>query len=77
MAEKKCLSFTLFKKKFSNVINIHIQNPKISSKKFSHIVVPNHDNLKGVKNIINSIGIYITLKIKNNQKKIQIQIKKN
>ena len=43
------------KKKYPNIINIHIQNPKISSKYFSYIVAPNHDNLKGV-NIINSIG---------------------
>ncbi len=43
------------KKKYPNIINIHIQNPKISSKYFSLIVAPNHDNLKG-QNIINSIG---------------------
>jgi len=43
------------KKKYPNIINIHIQNPKINSKKFSFVVAPNHDNLYG-KNIINSIG---------------------
>ena len=43
------------KKKYPKILNIHIQNPKISSKKFSYIVAPNHDNLKGI-NIINSIG---------------------
>ena len=43
------------KKKFDKIINIHIQNPKISPKKFTFIVAPNHDNFKG-KNIINSIG---------------------
>ena len=43
------------KKKFSNIINIHIQNPKISSKNFSYVVTPNHDNYTG-QNIINSIG---------------------
>ncbi len=43
------------KKKYPNIINIHIQNPKISSKKFSYIVAPNHDGLSG-DNIINSTG---------------------
>jgi len=43
------------KKKFSKIINIHIQNPKISSKNFTFVVAPNHDNYIG-KNIINSIG---------------------
>ncbi len=43
------------KKKFPSVINIHIQNPKISSKYFSYIVAPNHDNYSG-RNIINSVG---------------------
>tara|TARA_Y100000741_G_scaffold333052_1_gene289413 strand:+ start:660 stop:1622 length:963 start_codon:yes stop_codon:yes gene_type:complete len=43
------------KKKYSKLINIHIQNPKVSSNNFSFIVAPNHDNFKG-KNIINSIG---------------------
>jgi len=43
------------KKKYPNIINIHIQNPKISSKKFSFIIAPNHDNFFG-KNIINSVG---------------------
>ena len=41
--------------KFPELINIHIQNPKISSKKFSFIIAPNHDNYKG-KNVINSVG---------------------
>ena len=43
------------KKKFSKAINIHIQNPKISSKNFNFIVAPNHDNYKG-SNVINSVG---------------------
>ncbi len=55
------------KKKYSDIINIHIQNPKISSKKFSYIVVPNHDNYKG-KNIINSIGALHNFKINQNNK---------
>ncbi len=43
------------KKKFNKSINIHIQNPKISSKNFSFVIAPNHDNYKGI-NVINSIG---------------------
>ena len=45
----------ILKKNFKKIINIHIQNPKISSKNFSFIVAPNHDNYIG-KIIINSIG---------------------
>ena len=43
------------KKQYPDIINIHIQNPKINSKNFSFIIAPNHDNLFG-KNIINSTG---------------------
>jgi len=43
------------KKKYPKMINIHIQNPKVSSKYFSFIVAPNHDNFFG-ENVINSIG---------------------
>ena len=43
------------KKKFKNIINIHIQNPKISSLKFSYVVAPNHDNFFGI-NVINTTG---------------------
>ena len=55
------------KKKYPNIINIHIQNPKISSKYFSLIVAPNHDNLKG-QNIINSIGALHHFKIESSSK---------
>ena len=54
-----------FKKKFPNIINIHIQNPKIASKNFSFIVAPNHDNFKG-NNVINSIGAIHNFKEKKN-----------
>ncbi len=50
------------KRKYSNLINIHIQNPKISSRKFSFIITPNHDNFKG-ENIINSTGALHNFKI--------------
>ena len=44
-----------FKKKYKNLINIHIQNPKINFKNFDYIVAPKHDGIKG-DNVINSIG---------------------
>ncbi len=53
---RKSVYLSLYlKKKYKKIINIHIQNPKISSKKFNFIVSPNHDNQKG-SNIINSVG---------------------
>ena len=53
---RKSVYFSLFcKKKFKNLINIHIQNPKISSSNFNYVIIPNHDNFYG-KNIINSVG---------------------
>ena len=55
------------KKKYPNIINIHIQNPKISSKKFSFIIAPNHDNFFG-KNIINSTGAIHHFRKSNNLK---------
>ncbi len=55
------------KKKYPNIINIHIQNPKISSKYFSFVIVPNHDAVYG-ENIINSIGAIHHFKKSNNLK---------
>ncbi len=55
------------KKKYPNVINIHIQNPKISSKYFSFVIAPNHDALYG-ENIINSTGAIHHFKKTNNLK---------
>ena len=43
------------KKKFGNIINIHIQNPKISFNYFDYIVAPQHDNISG-SNVISSFG---------------------
>ena len=43
------------KKRFKDIINIHIQNPKTYFKHFNYIVAPKHDNIKG-ENIIDSIG---------------------
>ena len=53
---RKSVYFSLYcKKKFKKLINIHIQNPKISSKNFNYVISPNHDNFFG-SNVINSIG---------------------
>ena len=53
---RKSVFFSLYcKKKIKELINIHIQNPKISSKNFNYVIVPNHDNFYGT-NIINSVG---------------------
>ena len=53
---RKSVYLSIFlKKKFPKIINIHIQNPKVSSKKFSFVVAPNHDKFEG-KNVIKSIG---------------------
>ena len=55
------------KKKYKRIINIHIQNPKVSSKNFTFIVAPNHDSYKGT-NVINSTGALHNFKIKKENK---------
>ncbi|WP_440679967.1 mitochondrial fission ELM1 family protein [Candidatus Pelagibacter sp. HIMB1517] len=46
-----------FKKKFNKDLkNIHIQDPKISSKNFDLIITPQHDNKINSENIIRSVG---------------------
>ena len=63
------------KKKYPNIINIHIQNPKISSKYFSFVIAPNHDALYG-ENIINSKGaIHHFKKTKNLKNHYEINTK--
>ena len=53
---RKSVYLSVFlKKNYSDIINIHIQNPKIAYKNFDYIISPNHDNIKG-NNIINSVG---------------------
>ena len=53
---RKSVYLSLFlKKKYKNVVNIHIQNPKINFKSFDYIISPKHDNIKG-KNVLESIG---------------------
>ena len=43
------------KKKFKNIITIHIQNPKINFQNFDFIIAPQHDDIKG-NNVISSVG---------------------
>ena len=70
---RKSVYLSIFlKKKFKKIINIHIQNPKISSNYFSYVIAPNHDNFKG-KNVINSIGALHYFK--NEKKKFDINNK--
>ena len=67
---RKSVYFSLYCKKiYKNLINIHIQNPKISSTNFNFVISPNHDNLNG-DNVINSIGALHHLN-KNNENRNQ------
>lgn len=53
---RKSVYLSIFlKKKYENIINIHIQDPKINFKFFDYIVAPQHDNIKAT-NVISSIG---------------------
>ncbi len=53
---RKSVYLSIFlKKKYKDIINIHIQNPKISFNNFNYIIAPNHDNIEA-KNVINSVG---------------------
>ena len=68
-----------FDKKNINIFRIHIQNPKISSKNFDVLVVPEHDNING-KNIILSKGSLHQIKEENLidfHKKIKSKTMKN
>ena len=54
-------SIVLKKNSTKKVINIHIQNPKISFKNFDFIVVPDHDSINGPNILISKGAIhYIT-----------------
>ena len=54
---RKSVYFSLLLKKIykKKIITIHIQNPKVSPKKFNHVIAPKHDDMKGA-NIIHSVG---------------------
>jgi len=74
-------SIYLKKSSTKNIINIHIQNPKISFDKFNYIIAPEHDGISG-KNIILSKGAlhYLTIdEIENFKSYLQnkINIKKD
>jgi len=59
---KSVIPSIYLKRKFKNkILNIHIQNPKLSLKNFDFIVVPEHDCLSG-KNVLTTKGSihYIT-----------------
>ena len=62
-----------------NVINIHIQNPKVSLKNFDFVIAPDHDEIEG-KNVLTSKGAihYLTLEeIKNCKNYLEDKIEKN
>jgi mitochondrial fission protein ELM1 len=53
---KSVIPSVYLKKKFKNkIINIHIQEPKVSLDNFDFVVAPEHDGLKG-KNVLTSKG---------------------
>jgi mitochondrial fission protein ELM1 len=53
---KSVIPSIALKKKFSkNILNIHIQDPKVKLSNFDFIVAPEHDNLKG-ENVLTSKG---------------------
>ena len=53
---RKSVYLSIFlKKRYKNLINIHIQNPKISFSNFNYVIAPEHDNIIG-NNVIPSIG---------------------
>ena len=67
---KSVIPSIYLKKKFKNrIINIHIQEPKVSLNNFDFIVAPEHDGLNG-DNVINSKGAihYLTIKELNENK---------
>ena len=68
---RKSIIPSIFLKKNSKkkIINIHIQNPKISLKHFDFVVCPEHDNLDGP-NVLRTKGAihYLTLEEINNSK---------
>ncbi len=61
---RKSVIPSIYLKKNSNkeIINIHIQNPKVSFNNFNYIIAPEHDEISG-KNVISSKGAlhYLTI----------------
>ena len=62
-------SIYLKKNSNKNIINIHIQNPKVSFNNFNYIIAPEHDGISG-KNVISSKGAlhYLTIEELENSK---------
>ena len=62
-----------------NIINIHIQNPKVSLKNFDFIIAPDHDEIKGQNVLISKGAIhYLTLEdIKDCKNYLEDKIDKN
>ncbi len=78
---RKSVIPSLYLKKNSKkkLINIHIQDPKVSLKNFDYIIAPEHDSLNG-QNVINSKGAlhYLTYKeIEDNHDYLKKQINHN
>ena len=62
-----------------NIINIHIQNPKVSLKNFDFVIIPDHDEIEG-ENVLTSKGAihYLTLEeIKDCKNYLEDKIDKN
>ena len=78
---RKSVIPSIYLKKNSNkkVINIHIQNPKVSNENFDYIISPEHDSLEG-SNVIKTRGAihYLTLNEINSSKSyLQNKIENN
>ena len=68
---KSVIPSIYLKNKFKNkIMNIHIQDPKVSLDNFDYIIAPEHDDLKG-KNVLTSKGAidYLTDKELNENEK--------
>ena len=60
---KSVIPSIFLKKKYKNkIINIHIQDPKVSIKNFDFIVVPEHDSLRGDNVLISKGAIHYLTK---------------
>ena len=74
---KSVIPSIYLKKKLKNkIINIHIQNPKVSLNNFDFVVVPEHDKIKG-KNVLHTKGAihYLTnYEIDQNEKYLKSKI---
>ncbi len=76
---KSVIPSIYLKKKFKNkIINIHIQDPKVSFNNFDFIVAPEHDGLKG-KNILSTKGAIHYLRdneLDNNENYLKTKVNK-